>query len=115
MVMSINKLMLPEGVALYYSEAWMRLIESHMTYLRQVSANNLVEVEPHLAYKFEGDLYGLLNHLKVRPEYHWLTMRVNDMASPSELNSDRQTLVLPNFEIVEKLRQVFQTTSKKIN
>lgn len=115
MAMSINKRMLSEGVALYYSEAWMRMIESHMTYLRTVSVNNVVDVEPHQAYKYEGDLYGLLNHLKVQPQYHWLTMRLNDMSSPSELTSETKTLILPNFDVIEKLRQVFQTTNKKIN
>ncbi len=113
MPMTIDSKMMRDGGAIYYTSAFRRMLESHMTYLRQRSVANVVVIEPHLAYKYEADLFGLLTHLKVLPQYHWLVMRLNDMTSPNQLRSDRLTLILPDFNEIEKLRAVFQTASKK--
>lgn len=115
MVMSINQMMVPDGAALYYSASWMRMIETHLPYLRERSLNNVVAVLPYLANKHESDLFGLLRHLRVRAELHWIVMRLNDFTSPNQIRSDCEFLTLPNFDDVEKLRSVFQTINKKSN
>lgn len=113
MVMSINQMMVPDGAALYYSEPWMRMIESHLSYLRERSVDNVVAVLPYLGNKHEADLFGLLRQLRVRAEHHWIVMRLNDFTSPNQIRSDREFLILPNFDDIEKLRSVFQTINKK--
>lgn len=115
MAMSINSKMIRDGAAVYYSPGWMRMIESHMAYLRQQSAGNVVSITPHQAYKYEADLFGLLHVLRVQSEYHWIVMRLNDMTSPNQLTSQHTSLILPDFAQIEKLLNVYQTTSKKIN
>lgn len=115
MAMSITKRMADDGAAIHYTAEWMRMIESHLTFLRAVSADNVVQVEPQMAYKYEGDLYGLLQQLRVRSEYRWVVMRLNDMTNPDQLAADRTTLVFPDFKLVESLTKTFQTSKKKIN
>lgn len=113
MVMTIQSKMVRDGGAIYYTAAFRRMLETHMAYLRQQSQSNQVAVEPQLAYKYEADLFGLLHHLKIQPQYHWLVMRLNDMTSPTQMRADRFSLILPDFNEIEKLRAVFQTANKK--
>lgn len=114
MTMSVVKKMLNDGAEVYYSPEWHRTLETHMGYLKQLTSNTTAALVPGDVYKYEADLFGLLTHLKIEPRYHWVTMRVNDMTAPSQLRMDRFSLVIPDFAEIERLRQVFQTTKKKV-
>ena len=114
MAMSINDLMVRDGGAIYYTAAYRRMLETHMAYLRERSANNIVAIEPHLAYKYEASLFDLLHHLKVDTQHHWLVMRLNDFTSPTQLRSDQQFLILPDFNEIDRLRSVFQTANRSV-
>lgn len=113
MAMSVDAKMVSAGADLYYSEAWKLTIESHLNYLKELSAANVQTILPADAYKYEADLFGLLLKLKVEPRYHWIVMRLNDMTSPNQMRVDRTFLLMPDLQVVERLRQVHQTTSKK--
>lgn len=113
MTMSVNAKMASEGDAVYYSAGWKLTVETHLNYIKEVSANNVVGIIPADAYKYEADLFGLLQKLRVETRYHWVVMRLNDMTSPNQFRVDRTFLLLPDYQVLERLRQVHQTTSKK--
>ena len=114
MVMSINNLMAPEGPTLYYDPAFRLMLESHMSYLRQRPSIRVLDIDNHDAYKYEGDLAGLLRKYSIPPHLHWVIMRLNDMDSPALYTADMtQLIILPETEI-KSLAAVFRTSNKKI-
>jgi hypothetical protein len=113
MTMSINQLMVQDGSPRFYSEAWILMIESHLGYLRARSAENIIRIEPYLSLKHEADLFGLLRHLRIPPEHYITTMRLNDYVSPTDFRAETETLILPDFALVDDLRKVHQTIQKK--
>ena len=50
--------------------------------------------DPAKGYKYEGDLYGLLNYLNVPIHLHYLTMRINGYDTPMEFKADRLSLFI---------------------
>lgn len=113
MTMSINRLMVQDGSPRFYSEAWILMIESHLQFLRARSAENIIRIEPYLSLKHEADLFGLLRHLRIPPEHYITTMRLNDYVSPTDFRAETETLILPDFALVDNLRKVHQTIQKK--
>jgi len=114
-VMSISRLMVPEGAALYYDPKFRAMLEDHMSWLLAQPENQLINVLDNHAYKYEGDLTGLLRQYAIQDEYHWLTMRANRMTSPMDYRADMKQLVVIDRRYVDQLRTVYQTTQRKIN
>ena len=108
--MKVNKLMLAEGPSDYYDPTFRGVLEDHLSYLRNLSTTSMINVEPSRAYKFEFDLFSLLNSYNVPPQYQWLIMRMNKMVMPTELKRDMLYLFVPDFTEVEGIRQAFRTT-----
>lgn len=113
MVMSIVGLQRDTGPKDFYDPKFVRVLETHLTHLRTHPDTRVAQVHPHDAYKFEGDFYGLLDQFNVPPEYHWVTMRVNDISNPNLVDPSIQFILLPSPSAINKIRQLYQTTSKK--
>lgn len=114
MAMKLAALLQSDGAAVYYTPQWRQMIETHLLWLRQRTDNQVLTVTPAQAYRYEGDLMGLLTEMRVAPVYHWLIMRMNGWDAPTDYTSDIQTLVLPNYQVVEQLTNVHRTTMAKI-
>lgn len=115
MAITLQGKMSSEGPALYYSDAWMNTMESHMRYLREHPDTTFLIIDAHDAYKYEGDLWGLLLKYNQPAEYCWLIARMNNLDSPSAYTENMLQLLVPTHEVVERLRAIFQTVYKKIN
>lgn len=96
----------------YSQTAFLTLIESHLTYLRELPKNEVISVSDHQAYKYEGDLYGLLNALSVPKKYHYAVMRVNDYLSSADYKGDVRDLVIPDMDELTLLKNIYQTSSE---
>lgn len=114
MATSINDRMVNEGGSLYYSPQWHLCIETHLAWLRSLPTNRLLIFEAALAYKYEGDLAGLLLESGIQPEYHWVIMRLNDMTSPTQYSGTQTKLLMPDLSQIEAIRAVFRTANKKL-
>lgn len=108
----IDQLMIPEGPSIYYNELFRVEIESHLTYLRHHNETLPVEITPTEAYRFEGDLTGLLLEKGVPKYLHWTVMRINDMTSVTEVSEEITFLLLPSESVVENIRKLFMVTHK---
>lgn len=112
MAMTIEKLLAEAGPVIDYDDGFRAVLEDHMTYLRNSSSTTPIMVKPGEAYKYEADLFGLLSHLNIPQNLHWVTMRVNDMTSPTHAKADIQTLLIPSETVIGQIRQTHQTTHK---
>lgn len=115
MTFSINSLMRSEGASLFYSKEWINTVESHLKWFLSRPANQVMPIQPQDAYKYEADLTGLLQFYKIPEEYHYVIMRMNNMTSTRDYNSEILSLVIPDSADIEGIRTVFQTKDKKIN
>lgn len=114
MTMALVQLINDPGADVYYSPAWQQMMESHLRATINRADNTVLNFTPAQAYKYEGDLAGLLTELKVKPCYHWLLMRFNDMRTYTDFDGVQTSLRVPNFTFIERLTEVHKTTMSKI-
>lgn len=98
----------------YYEQGWREFFEQFLLSVREGQATTLVHVDEYDRYKYEGDLYGLLNFKQVPVELHWPILRVNNMTSPSEFGVQTETLLYPSQEQVRGLMNLYRNKAKKI-
>lgn len=92
----------------YFEHDFKLLLESHLTYLKETDIRLQVVTE-HQNYKYEGDFYGLLDDIGIPKNLHYITMRVNDYEHSGDYKGDIYSLVLPSYQTIEQLRNVYQT------
>lgn len=112
--MQISRLATNDGAAIYYSDDLRNVFEDHMTYLRNSTELSIVSIEPAMAYKYEGDLFGLLFHYNLSFEYHWIIMRINKMTNPNQNKSSLTSLFIPNRSLIERIKNVYMTKNRVI-
>lgn len=109
---SINNLSTPSGDEVYYDPGFCRFLESYLPLLRLDSEDNIAFPESHEIYKYEGDLFGLLDTLNIKRQYHWITMRINGFKSPTELDSNTTYLLTPKISYITMLSQKYLMIKK---
>lgn len=107
--MFIDSLMAPPGPDVNYDAGFRLLIEDHMTYLRNHSTTTQLTVDGSMAYKYVGDLSGLLAYYQVPRYMHWIVMRMNNMTSNADLMETTSTLLLPDQSTISKLSSTYRT------
>lgn len=90
------------------------LMETHRGYFRQEGNFDVHAVDQHEAYKYQYDLYGYLISKSVHPELHWITMRVNDIESPTRFDRTIQFLLIPKIEAYTRLKGLYATSLGKV-
>lgn len=113
MAISIHEKMFDPREDIYYNTEFRRFLESYMHYLRTNSKTQVETIDPHNAYKYEGDFYGLLQVMGVAPNLHWLVMRVNDLTNPSESDETLTEILLPDGPTIARLSQFYQSMIRK--
>ncbi len=114
MTMPLVRLIRDPGADVYYSPQWQLMIETHLSLLRARADNTILNFTAAQAFKYEGDLVGLLTELNVKLCYHWLLMRLNGMRTWTDFDGQSTMLVVPNYTYVERLTEVHKTTMSKI-
>lgn len=107
--MDVDALMVDDGPPIYYDGAFRNVLEDHMTFLRTHPLTQVLVVDPAQAYRFEGDLFGLLSRYNLPPHFHWVTMRMNKMSTPTEASASLSSLLIPDHTTVEHIRQSHMT------
>lgn len=112
--MDIDNLAKDSGAAIFYDDSFRAVLEDHMTYLRTHPQSRIIQVEPHVADRWAGDLYGLLISLNIAPYLHWVIMRMNGMLSPQDCDGQLRALQIPYNKVLETIKNVHKTKSKVI-
>lgn len=100
--------------SVYYDPSWLRTMESMLDQIAARSDNSLIDIEPTMGLRYQGDLYGLLMVKQISPEYHWVIMRANGYTSPEEYDGTRLRLLRPSDAFVEENMTLFSTYYKKM-
>lgn len=107
----LNKLVDP-GADVYYSLAFRNMIEDHLQWLITNPTSAPITIEPGIAYKYAGDLEGVLRYQGVSNRLHWIIMRMNAMTSPSDYRDTMLQLHVPEPSVIERLRSGFAAQTK---
>ena len=114
MAVSIASLLPNAGAGVYYESNWHLMMETHLPVLLARNDVSVIAIEPALAWKYEGDLFGLLTELKYPPKLHWLIMRLNLLRSSFDYRHETLQLIVPTSMAVEELTSRYRTTMRKI-
>lgn len=101
--MEIDKLAVNEGPAIYYRDSFHAVIEDHLAFLRSHEDTTIMDLQPNEAYRWTADLFGFLNSKGVPSYLHWTVMRMNGMTSPTEMDENVRTLMVPSVKIMTTL------------
>lgn len=110
----LHELIRDDGALTYYDEDLRLALELHIPYLLKNGRSTQVPIEPHKAARHEYDFYSLLLDLHIPPYLHWITLRINNMTSPSEYSRDMLSVFIPNPQIIENLKSI-NTTIHRID
>ena len=114
MALTLARNLESDGGSVYYSDAWQLMIETHLLFLMSRPDNSVITVAPSAAWRWRGNLTGLLVELQIRPQLRWAVMRMNGMRSVYEYRHEMQRLIVPSSTVIEQLTRVHQTTMAKI-
>lgn len=124
MALTVQNLKVDLGASVYWEEAWHVVLESHLPYLMGTATNRALgsqngiqtyAVDPHDAFRYDGDLWGYLQSINQQPPYWWPIMRASGMYSPNEFNRNVTELIIPSVQFIDSLRTLYQTVSNKLN
>lgn len=107
--MKINTLAEVKEQSTYFEEDYRIWIESFNPYLR--TSPEIKTVTPAIAYKYQGDFYGLLDTLSVPKQYHYILMRYNGFLHSGDYDGLNTEIKLPDLKMIDKLRQLYNTAS----
>jgi len=113
--MLISSLAINPGSPIFYDRLFRITLESYLTWLINDSSTQQINIDPQLAYKFEGDFFGLLLQYNIKPYLHWVIMRMNGLTSPLDSEADINTLLIPNDAVIEQIRQSYVSTNRITN
>lgn len=103
----------PDYTPIYGTEEFAVLLESHLTYLKNLSSVVVRTVTAQQGAKFRGDFYGLLKSMQVQENLHYLTLRINNLFSPEDYQGDQLNILIPPAEKLGLLGNIANTTTKK--
>lgn len=107
----INKFSNP-GDAQWYTDAFRNVLEDHLTYLRNSPETTVQIVEPIYLIKYRFDLFSLFRFYGLRDYMHWVTMRVNDLNSPTDDISQLLTYLVPSETILSQILQHYNSRNR---
>ena len=104
----------PDIESTYYNAKFLDMIESHLTHLRRTEGIQALSVTEHQGYKYEGDLFGLLDDLMVEKKYHHIVMRVNDIQSSADYKGNLPHILLPSLNEIDMIKNIFQSSESDV-
>jgi hypothetical protein len=111
---SINALV-QAGPDIYYDDTFRRVLEDHMTYLRNLSTTTKIDVEPIDVIRYQADFYGLLTKLGIQLHMQWIILRMTGLTSPSKIPEDLEFVLVPDESEISRLKQSVTATTKIVN
>ena len=109
MATPLQNIMTQDGPSVFYTEHVRHELEMNIEVLKNGNEAYMLNIEANVAFVYEGDLYGLLKTKKIPAQYHWITGRVNGYSSSFDYTSDRTTLLIPDFSIIERIKATHTT------
>jgi hypothetical protein len=99
------------GPDIYYNPSFMRVLDDHMTYLRQHPKTTTMTVQPIQAARYRFDLRGLFIELAIPAQFHYVVMRMNQLTSFQDVPETLTDLLVPDETVVTTLASVARSTT----
>lgn len=87
------------------------IIEDHLSIL--INQSTPRTIENNTALQFRNNFYGLLRELKIKPNYWWVFLRINELHSPLEYQGEYAIRVITPAQI-ERFNQQYRTVSNEL-
>lgn len=96
----------------YFEPGYCRVVDAHLAWLRnrRGTANEVVTAIE--AYRFVGDLYGLLHHKRIDPILWYATMRLSGLDGPLSITESLRTLVIPSPSDCNQLMEGYKKNKR---
>lgn len=112
--MDIHSLATSTGDDAYYDHGFHVMLEAHFTHLLSMPKTITYPVDPGLCYRYEGDLYGLLDALNIQKQYHLAILRLNGFRCSGDLTPDVTSLIIPDLAEIDLLKAVYMTSTARV-
>lgn len=90
-------------------------IESHLSYLLEKFVVSQRDISEDTGTYYKGDFYGLLSHLSIPIDLHYIVMRMNGFYTSADYEGTALILLIPNLNEITLLRNVFKTNKPAVN
>lgn len=107
--MKINAISTVQEQSTDFEEDYRIWIESFGPYLR--AKPTIKTIPPAIAYKFQGDFYGLMDYLSVPKEYHYILMRYNGFLHAGDYDGLNIEVKIPDMKMISKLKSLYNTAA----
>lgn len=87
-------------------------LEYFIPYLRTHPSTRPIVVDTVLLDRYQFDFIGLMQHLGIGEELHWINMRVSGLASPTDLSHETNNLYLVDGDVLNRLINTYRTNKK---
>ena len=91
----------------YYDPGFRSWFDSFIPYLNM--EYHQVQVNDTIAYKYQGDFYGLLETLAVQKVHQYYIMVFNGYSNPSDYDGVNTSVKIPNIDTIDNLRMLYSS------
>jgi len=90
-------------------EKFKTYIETIIPFLLTTGNTDTLVINPSDGNINAFDLSGFLLDRNIGMKYHYIIMRMNDLTSVHDLDEEIRTLVIPDFNVLEELIQLYRS------
>ena len=101
------------GPDVTHTPQYQRMIEDHRLIIRDHRNTEAINISPKVAYKYDGDLTGVLDAYQVPRHIQWVTMRINGYTSPMQYQTSDTPLLIPSQDFIERLLRIHRVNRKR--
>ena len=98
-----------EAPSIFYSISFRNEIEANLSYLKKTANEQTLVVEQQKAYKYTGDLIGLLISEGVPASHQWAMIRMNGYLCASDYDGEKVEFITPATPSITNLQRRFKT------
>ncbi len=114
MVQNIANSLVSYENPLYFEPKFQRMLSDHLVKIKESVGTQPMVVETNVAYHAKGDLYMVFRQMGLSPKYWWITMIINNITSPEQYDGERTNFILPDYDYIDELYQMFNTVDGSI-
>ena len=109
--MQLYKLTANVGPITYYSDEFRVWWDSFRHKLKQTNSR-VLNIQPTIAYKYQGDFYGLLDHIGIDKHHHYFVMRHNNLLHSTDYTGEELVVNIPDLLFIDTLKNLFSSRAK---
>lgn len=101
--MGLNAKLGPSVPERYFSDAFNRVIEYHLDYLRNAPGGRSATLDLGVTLAYDRNFYGVMAHLNIPREFWWIMLRVNGLETPFDYRYTSNTFIIPDRNAITNI------------